>query len=93
MRYYNINIYYINTWILGQSVLDGDSGAGLTFVHDDLYFLTGIVSLKERHSKNDSVTVLTDVGQNIPWIHKIYTNITNGTSEFKYFDDFSQVIL
>lgn len=60
---------------LGQGVHQGDSGAGFTFEHSSLHFLTGIVSVKDA-ATNDSIAVFTDVSRHISWIHEIYTNYT-----------------
>jgi len=61
--------------ILGQGVHKGDSGAGLTFVHNSLHFLTGVVSLKDA-STNDSIALFTDVRHHVDWIHGIFNNYT-----------------
>lgn len=62
-------------WISGQGVHEGDSGAGLTYVHNSLSYLTGIVSVKDPNT-NDSVAVFTDINFHVRWIREIYTNFT-----------------
>lgn len=57
----------------------GDSGAGLTFIHNESYFLIGIVSLKDTTQK-DSFAAFTDVSQYIRWICSLYSNNANKTS-------------
>ncbi|XP_050054368.1 modular serine protease-like [Aphis gossypii] len=59
----------------GQGVHQGDSGAGLTFVHSSLHFLTGIVSVKDANT-NDSIAVFTDVSRHVGWINEIFSNYT-----------------
>jgi len=68
-------VLLLNSDILGQGVHQGDSGAGLTFVHSSLHFLTGIVSVKDANT-NDSIAVFTDVSHHVGWIHEIFTNYT-----------------
>ncbi|XP_025198052.1 modular serine protease-like isoform X2 [Melanaphis sacchari] len=65
----------------GQGVHQGDSGAGLTFVHNSLHFLTGIVSVKDP-ATNDSIAVFTDVNRHIGWIYEIFTNYTYASDSF-----------
>ncbi|CAH1715675.1 unnamed protein product [Aphis gossypii] len=59
----------------GQGVHRGDSGGGLTFEHNSLHFLTGVVSLKDA-SKNESFALFTDVSSHVDWIYGIYNNYT-----------------
>ncbi|XP_050434792.1 modular serine protease-like isoform X2 [Adelges cooleyi] len=61
---------------IGQGVHEGDSGAGLTFVHSNLYYLAGVVSVKDPNT-NDSIAVFTDVGQHVSWLRNIYLNYSN----------------
>lgn len=65
-----------------QGVLEGDSGAGLTFEFDNKHYLIGLVSIKEKDS-NDTLALFTDVTQNIDWIYRIFTTI-NG-KKWQYF--------
>ncbi|XP_060870478.1 modular serine protease-like isoform X1 [Metopolophium dirhodum] len=67
--------------ISGQGVHQGDSGAGFTFEHSSLHFLTGIVSVKDA-TTNDSIAVFTDVSRHISWIHEMYTNYTYASDSF-----------
>ncbi|VVC40317.1 Hypothetical protein CINCED_3A018266 [Cinara cedri] len=60
----------------GQGVLEGDSGAGLTFEHDSLHYLTGVTSDKDPNT-NDSIALFTDVSYHLQWIRTIYTNYSN----------------
>jgi hypothetical protein len=57
--------------ILGQGVREGDSGAGLTFLHFDFYYLTGLVSLRDPSTKN-SIAVFTNVVNHIKWLRELY---------------------
>jgi len=59
--------------ISGQGVREGDSGAGLTFLYSNSYYLNGVVSVKDPHTKN-SVAVFTDIKFHIKWIRELYTN-------------------
>lgn len=63
------------TLIVGSSVLAGDSGAGLTFLLNGSYVLTGVVSIKNGESI-DSVALFTDVRHYTQWICNILTNHT-----------------
>ncbi|XP_029345751.1 mannan-binding lectin serine protease 2 [Acyrthosiphon pisum] len=56
---------------LGQGVLNGDSGAGLSFLHSNSYYLTGVASVKDPE-KNDSVAVFTEIKHHIQWIRRLY---------------------
>lgn len=49
----------------------GDSGAGLCFLHSNYYYLTGVVSIKDPNS-NYSIAVFTDVKYHIKWIRELY---------------------
>ncbi|XP_060836504.1 uncharacterized protein LOC132919163 isoform X2 [Rhopalosiphum padi] len=55
----------------GQAVREGDSGAGLTFLHSDFYFLTGIMSVRESNA-NNSIALFTNVMLHIKWLHELY---------------------
>ncbi|KAL4123142.1 hypothetical protein QTP88_015367 [Uroleucon formosanum] len=57
--------------VLGQRVDKGDSGAGLCFLHSNLYHLTGVVSSKDPETTN-SIAVFTDVKYHIQWIRSLY---------------------
>lgn len=63
-------------FILGPGVDEGDSGAGLTYGHNGLYYLTGIVSIKNTQA-NDSIALFTDIFYHISWINDIYIKHTN----------------
>ncbi|XP_060872105.1 uncharacterized protein LOC132946240 [Metopolophium dirhodum] len=60
---------------LGQGVNSGDSGAGLSFLHSNLYYLTGVASVKDPNT-NNSIAVFTEVKHHIQWINKLYNNRT-----------------
>lgn len=62
--------------VSGQGVHEGDSGAGLTFAHNDLHYLTGIVSLHDPSKKN-SIAVFTKVNYHTEWIRKILLSFTS----------------
>jgi len=49
----------------------GDSGAGLSFLHSDSYYLTGVVSVKDPET-NNSIATFTDVKYHIQWIRGLY---------------------
>jgi len=49
----------------------GDSGAGLCFLHQSSYYLTGVVSIKDPNSKS-SIAVFTEVKQHIQWISRLF---------------------
>lgn len=66
--------------ISGQGVNEGDSGAGLTFLHSDLYYLTGVVSIKDAIA-NNSIAVFTGLKQHIPWIRELYNKYTSYASD------------
>eukprot|EP00102_Acyrthosiphon_pisum_P010378 XP_008178678.1 PREDICTED: urokinase-type plasminogen activator-like [Acyrthosiphon pisum] len=58
--------------VSGQSVGQGDSGAGLCFFHYDSYYLTGVVSVKDPDS-NKYIAVFTEIKYHIQWIRGLYT--------------------
>ncbi|XP_026815140.1 modular serine protease-like isoform X2 [Rhopalosiphum maidis] len=64
----------------GQGVREGDSGAGLTFLHSDFYYLTGIVSLKDPNTKN-SIAVFTNVRFYIKWLRELYNKYSSYESD------------
>jgi len=64
-------IYFVS----GQGVNDGDSGSGLSFLHSNLYYLTGVASVKDPDT-NNSIALFTDVKHHIGWINKLYDNTT-----------------
>ena len=68
-----INFFYLNkiSLISGQGVREGDSGAGLTFLHSNFYYLSGVVSVKDPNT-NNSIAVFTDVKYHIQWIRELY---------------------
>ncbi|XP_022164235.1 uncharacterized protein LOC111029524, partial [Myzus persicae] len=57
--------------VSGQGVGRGDSGAGLCFFHSELYYLTGVASIKDPNT-NNSIAVFTDVKYHIQWIRGLY---------------------
>ena len=50
---------------------EGDSGSGLTFLHSKSYYLTGVLSLKQK-SSNNSIALFTDFKHHIQWIRRLY---------------------
>jgi len=66
--------------ILGQGVHQGDSGAGLTYLHFESYYLTGVVSVKDPNT-NNSIAVFTDVKRHIQWIRELYNKYTSYASD------------
>ncbi|CAI6344828.1 unnamed protein product [Macrosiphum euphorbiae] len=54
---------------LGQGVGRSGSGAGLTFLHSNSYYLTGLVSVSDP---NNSITVFTDIKYHIHWIRGFF---------------------
>ncbi|XP_060836526.1 modular serine protease-like isoform X1 [Rhopalosiphum padi] len=65
---------------LGQGVHQGDSGAGLTYLHFESYYLTGVVSVKDPNT-NNSIAVFTDVKRHIQWIRELYNKYTSYASD------------
>ncbi|XP_026815136.1 uncharacterized protein LOC113555042 isoform X2 [Rhopalosiphum maidis] len=63
-----------------QGVREGDSGAGLTFLYSDFYYLTGIVSVKDP-STNNSIAVFTNVKYHIKWLRELYNKYTSYESD------------
>jgi len=57
--------------VSGHGVDGGDSGSGLCFLHSKLYFLTGVVSLKELYA-NHSIALFTSVNYHIECIRRLY---------------------
>ncbi|XP_029342388.1 uncharacterized protein LOC115033024 isoform X1 [Acyrthosiphon pisum] len=57
--------------VSGQGLGKGDSGAGLSFLHSNLYYLTGIVSIKDPNTEN-SIAVFTEIKYHIQWIRGLY---------------------
>jgi len=68
-----INLSITNKLFLisGQGVNREDSGAGLCFLHQGSYYLTGIVSIKEPNS-NNSIAVFREVKYHMQWISKLF---------------------
>jgi len=60
-------IYFVS----GRGVNSGDSGAGLSFLHSNLYYLTGVASVKDPYT-NNSIAGFTDVKHHIQWIRRLY---------------------
>ncbi|XP_003244613.1 venom prothrombin activator notecarin-D2 [Acyrthosiphon pisum] len=56
---------------LGQGAHQGDSGASLSFSHSNLYYLTGVASVKDSNT-NNSIAVFTEVKHHIQWIRRLY---------------------
>jgi hypothetical protein len=66
--------------ISGQTVLQGDSGAGLTFLHSNSYYLTGLVSVKDPNT-NHSIAVFTNVKHHIKWLRELYNKYASYESD------------
>lgn len=49
----------------------GDSGASLSFLHHNSYYLIGVVGTKDLEI-NDSFAVFTEVKHHIEWIRRLY---------------------
>jgi len=58
-------------FVSGERVLQVDSGAGLSFLHSNSYYLTGVASIKDQET-NNSVAVFTEVKHHIKWIRRLY---------------------
>jgi len=76
---FNLGIIYKIFFVSGQGVGKGDSGAGLSFLHYDSYFLTGVVSIKDPNT-NSSIAVFTELKYHIQWIRGLYTNISKSNN-------------
>jgi len=63
-------------FVSGQGVLEGDSGAGLSFLYSNVYYLTGLASVKDPNT-NNSIAVFTEVKHHIRWIRSLYCNATS----------------
>jgi len=57
--------------VSGHGIDNGDSGAGLCFLHSNLYYLTGVVSLKDPDA-NNSISLYTSVKYHIQKIRQLY---------------------
>ncbi|XP_060870828.1 transmembrane protease serine 9-like isoform X2 [Metopolophium dirhodum] len=57
--------------VSGQGVGKGYGGAGLSFLHSNSYYLTGVSSVKDPES-NNSIAVFTEVKFHIQWIRGLY---------------------
>lgn len=58
---------------LGTSVCNGDSGGGMIFEYDDVYYIRGIVSLSVSREDKEvcnakEYVIFTDVAKYISWI-------------------------
>ncbi|XP_025208667.1 uncharacterized protein LOC112604026 [Melanaphis sacchari] len=59
-----------------------NSGAGLAFVHSNLYYLTGIKNLNEPNTEDNRIQVFIDVKQHVEWIRKLYVDNLNNNIKF-----------
>ncbi|XP_060870752.1 venom prothrombin activator porpharin-D-like [Metopolophium dirhodum] len=57
--------------VAGEGAGVGYAAAGLSFFHDDSYYITGITSLKESDS-NNSITIFTEVQYHTQWLRGLY---------------------
>jgi len=57
--------------ISGPRVNKGYDGAGLSFLHSNSYYLTGVTSVKDEDS-NNSIAAFIEVKNRIKWISKLY---------------------
>jgi len=69
LNYLDIN--YKIFLVSGQGLGKGDSGAGLSFLHSNLYYLTGVVSIKDPNTKT-AIAVFTKIKYHIQWIRGLY---------------------
>lgn len=61
----------VKSLISGPGVNSGDSGAGLTFSHDNAFhYLTGVASVKNP-KESESIAVFTNVAHHISWIRTL----------------------
>jgi len=63
----------------GSSVCDGDSGGGLTFEKNDLWYLRGVVSVSPAKRSNcdyNSYVAFTSISHFRDWIREIYVSDT-----------------
>jgi len=63
--------YVKHNLISGQGVYRGDSGAGLTVLHSNYHYLTGVVSVKNPGT-NNSIAFFTNVKHHIQWLRVLY---------------------
>jgi len=49
----------------------GYGGGGLSFLHSNLYYLTGVVSIKDPNT-NNSISIFTEVKYHIKWIRGLF---------------------
>ncbi|VVC40545.1 Hypothetical protein CINCED_3A012307 [Cinara cedri] len=59
----------------GKAIYELDSGAGLTFYHDGLQYLTGVKSIQDANTAG-SISTFSDIGTHIKFIHDIYKRFT-----------------
>uniref|UniRef100_A0A2S2NAE1 Peptidase S1 domain-containing protein n=1 Tax=Schizaphis graminum TaxID=13262 RepID=A0A2S2NAE1_SCHGA len=72
--YIYIFVVWIKLFLISeQGVREGDSGAGLMFLHNNSYYLTGVMSVKDPNS-NDTVAVFTDIKFHIQWLRELFIN-------------------
>ncbi|XP_022182774.1 uncharacterized protein LOC111042453 isoform X2 [Myzus persicae] len=55
---------------LGQSMINAYAGSGISFLHDNSYYLTGILSVT-NYLSNDTVIGFTDIKYHVQWIRGI----------------------
>jgi len=55
------------------------SGAGITFVHSNYFYLTGVTSVKNPNA-NSSIIVFTDIYHHVKWIRKVYNKYRSNVS-------------
>lgn len=78
--------------VSGKGVGVAFSGAGLTFMHYNSHYLTGIACLAIKDSTtNDSITVFTDIEHHVQWIRGLlnkhvrkYTTLLISIKMFNY---------
>jgi len=67
----NLIINYKIFLVAGEGASVGYAAAGLSFFHNNSYYLTGIMSLKESES-NNSITIFTEVMYHTQWLRGLY---------------------
>ncbi|XP_060871436.1 uncharacterized protein LOC132945689 [Metopolophium dirhodum] len=70
--------------VSAHGVDKGDSGSGLCFLHSNLYYLTGVVSLKDPDA-NNSISLFTSVNIHIHWIRGLYLKYHTMSIKVAYF--------
>ncbi|EFN80793.1 hypothetical protein EAI_06989 [Harpegnathos saltator] len=62
----------------GSSACDGDSGGGLSFKKNDIWYLRGVISTspqKDDHCDFNSYVAFTRISVYLEWIHNFYVKM------------------